>query len=57
MESLNNLYEQAVERRGTEAADMAAEESVHAFNAAALAGLSDEQCAAEQAAAFAAAID
>lgn len=49
---LNAAYAAAVEIHGQEAADRAAEVSVAAFNTAALAGLGEDECAAEQLAAF-----
>lgn len=52
----NSMYESAVSEYGQEAADRAAQESIEAFNAAAIAGMTEEQCEAEQAAAFSAAL-
>jgi hypothetical protein len=56
MENLNDLYDSAVAEYGQEAADMVAQESVEAFNSAAIAGMTEEQCEAEQSAAFSAAL-
>jgi hypothetical protein len=50
--NLQQEYEIAVEKFGQEAADKAAEIGVAAYNTNAVAGLSQEECEAEQLAAF-----
>ena len=57
MQDLNEIYEAAVEQYGPEAAERAAEASIAAWNVNALAGFSPEVCAAEQIAAFQAALE
>lgn len=57
MQDLKEIYEAAVEQYGLEAAERAAEASLAAWNVNALAGFSPEVCAAEQIAAFQAALE
>ena len=57
MTDLNELYEAAVKQYGQEAADQAAEAAIAAWNVNALAWFSPEVCAAEQIAAFQAALE
>lgn len=57
MKDLNEIYEAAVEQYGLEAAERAAEASIDAWNVNAMAGFSPEVCAAEQIAAFQAALE
>lgn len=57
MTDLNSIYEAAIESHGQAAADAAASVSQEAYNTAALAGMSPEECEKEQAAAFVAALD
>ncbi len=54
--TLKAAYESAVEEFGEEIAEQAAELSIEAFNTNAQAGFSDEECEAEQLAAFAQAL-
>jgi len=54
--NLQSAYEAAVEKFGKEAADRAASASIEVFNTNALAGASNEECEAEQLAAFEAAL-
>jgi hypothetical protein len=54
---LQAAYEAAVLKFGREAADRAAEESAATYNTNALAGFSPDECAAEQLAAFEAALE
>ena len=57
MQDLKEIYEAAVEQYGQEAAERAAEASIAAWNVNALAGFSQEVCAAEQIAAFQTALE
>lgn len=57
MKDLNEIYEAAVNQYGEDAANRAAEASIAAWNVNALAGFSPEVCAAEQIAAFQAALE
>jgi hypothetical protein len=57
MTDLNELYDAAVEQHGQDAADQASEAAIAAWNVNALAGFGPETCAAEQAAAFQAALE
>ncbi len=57
MSKLQSLYEAAEESHGKESASAAAEASIAAYNACALAGMDQEACEREQAAAFAAALE
>lgn len=57
MTDLNELYAAAVEQYGLEASERAAEASIAAWNVNAMAGFSPEVCAAEQIAAFQAALE
>lgn len=52
MNSLESIYQQAIEQYGLDAANRAAEISVEYYNANAIAGFSPEICEAEQIAAF-----
>ncbi len=54
--TLQAAYESAVEEFGEEIAKQAADISIEAFNTNAQAGFSDEECEAEQLAAFAQAL-
>jgi len=53
---LQTAYESAVEKFGREVADRAAAASIEVFDTNALAGVSTEECEAEQLAAFEAAL-
>ncbi len=57
MQDLNEIYQTAVEQYGLEAAERAAEASIAAWNVNAMGGFSPEVCAAEQVAAFQAALE
>ena len=57
MTDLNEMYEQAVAIYGQSWADRAAKISIDVYNVNASAGLTKEQCEAEQAVAFQAALD
>ena len=57
MQDMKEIYEAAVEQYGPDAAERAAEASIAAWNVNAMAGFSPEVCAAEQIAAFQAALE